>query len=79
MTKPRKLKMPKSRFLSSIWQVGSYLGHGGAWFRTHREELEASGFPTFDELIGGWDKDAIDVWLDGRSGLNVGIKVVNHD
>lgn len=71
MTKPTKLEMPTSRYLSSKWQVAAYLGHGGAWFRVHRDELEAAGFPKFDELIGGWDKDAIDVWLNNRSKHNV--------
>ncbi len=55
-----------------IWsraQVAALFGKGEQWFRDHLHLLEAKGFPTYDDLLGGWDSAAIRRWLDRRSGL----------
>lgn len=61
--------MPAPRILRSMNQVANYLGHGEQWFADRRADLERAGFPRRDDLLGGWDREAIDAWLDERSGL----------
>ncbi|TSD87034.1 hypothetical protein FFK22_019275 [Mycobacterium sp. KBS0706] len=56
------------RVLSAA-QVAAYLGRSLTWFSEHRAELEAAGFPPPLPLIGGFDKRAIDQWLDRNSGM----------
>lgn len=65
---------PKSKFMPTprIWsrqQVACRLGKGEQWFLDHRPELEREGFPKADALLGGYDADAIEAWLDRRGGL----------
>ncbi len=58
--------------LPRVWsgsQFAAWFGRGEQWFRDHRPGLEAAGFPTPDELLGGTDADAAKAWLDARSGL----------
>lgn len=50
-------------------EVGPYLGRAPSWFYLRRPQLERAGFPKPDELIGTYDKRAIDLWWDARSGL----------
>jgi hypothetical protein len=55
-----------------VWtehQVACRLGHGESWLRAQRPELERQGFPRPDPLLGGTDADAVDLWLDRRSGI----------
>ena len=55
-----------------IWnefQVATRLGHSESWLHSHRAEFETQGFPTKDEFLGGTDADAVEAWLDMRSGL----------
>jgi predicted DNA-binding transcriptional regulator AlpA len=47
----------------------AYLGRSESWFAEHRAELETQGFPTPVSLLGGYDRHAVDLWLDQRSGL----------
>ena len=61
--------MPSPRIFKSPAQVATRLGHGEEWFRQHRKNLETAGFPCRDDLLDGWDADAIDAWLDKRAGL----------
>lgn len=61
--------MPQPRVFRSQQQVAAYLGHGDQWFADRRAQLERAGFPRKDDLLGGWDREAIDAWLDERSGL----------
>ena len=49
--------------------MAARLNKGVAWFYAHRNELEAAGFPRFDDLLGGRDANAIEAWFDRRSGL----------
>lgn len=46
-----------------------YLGRSESWFAEHRVKMEAAGFPMPDPIIGGWDRRAVDHWLDERSGM----------
>ncbi len=68
MTRPRPSYTPKPRIWDQI-QVTARFGKGGNWFSTIRSELEKQGFPLYDNFLGGWDADAIDLWLDRRSGI----------
>lgn len=52
-------------------QVAARLGKGEDWFREKRVDLEEAGFPAYDELLKGWDGNAIEAWLDQRSGIAV--------
>ena len=68
MTRPRPQYMPTPR----IWnadQVACRLGWKVSTFYDHRDELEAIGFPSKVECLGGWDSAAIEAWLDRQSGL----------
>ena len=47
----------------------AYLGRSESWLAEHRVELETQGFPQPVALIGGYDRIAVDRWLDQRSGL----------
>src|SRR5262249_29981053 len=47
----------------------AYLGRSETWLAEHRAELEASGFPKQDPLLGGTDRCAVDLWLDQRSDI----------
>jgi predicted DNA-binding transcriptional regulator AlpA len=47
----------------------AYLGRSESWFAEHRAELEAQGFPKPVSLVGGYDRHAVDLWLDQRSSL----------
>jgi hypothetical protein len=44
-----------------------YLGRSPTWLAENRAELEAQGFPRPDSLLGGYDRCAVDLWLDRRS------------
>ncbi len=51
------------------YQVASRLGKCESWLANHRPRLEVEGFPPRDALLGGTDADAVETWLDRRSGL----------
>lgn len=59
--------LPDPRILSSQKHVAALLGKPEVWFRKNRLKLEESGFPRFDDLLEGWDIDAINLWVDQRS------------
>ncbi len=55
-----------------IWndfQLATRLGHSESWLYSHRAELETQSFPPKDDFLGGTDADAVEAWLDARSGL----------
>lgn len=45
------------------------LGLTKAEFDAKRDELEAAGFPAADPLLGNYSLQAVDNWIDARSGL----------
>ena len=68
MTRPRPPYTPTPRIWTAA-QISVRLGHGGNWFNEHRAELGSEGFPAYDNFLGGWDADAIELWLDRRAGI----------
>ncbi len=68
MTRPRPQFEPEPRVWSEH-QVACRFGRGESWLRDNRPRLQAAGFPEVDELLGGTDGDAIERWLDVRSGI----------
>jgi predicted DNA-binding transcriptional regulator AlpA len=47
----------------------AYLGRSETWFADHRDELEAAGFPKQVPILKGYDRAAVDAWLDKHSSL----------
>lgn len=46
-------------------EVASMLARTVEWFRQHRPDLEAAGFPPRVPRLGNrWDREAIAAWLD---------------
>ena len=68
MSRTRPKFTPTPRILSDF-QTACRINRSESWFGRNRPRLEAEGFPRFDPLLGGTDGDAIDAWLDQRSGL----------
>ncbi len=54
-------------------ETAGYLGRGPSWFTEERlGQLYSMGFPRPDSFTGRWDRIAIDLWWDQRSGLGAG-------
>ena len=68
MTRPLPSYVPTRRVLKKC-DVLARLGWSPGKFKSKRPELEAAGFPMFDELLDGWDAPAMDRWHDERAGL----------
>ena len=68
MTQAKRRFMPDPRCWTRP-QVAARLGRSASWFEAHQSELEKYGFPKPDPLLGSWDAEAIERWLDVRSGL----------
>ncbi len=68
MTRGRPKFIPTPRVWSDF-QVACRLGKSESWLGIHRPRLEAEGFPPRDPLLGGTDADAVEVWLNRRSGI----------
>ncbi len=68
MSQSRPKFTPTPRVWSEF-QVACRLGKCESWLATHRPRLEAEGFPPRDPLLGGTDADAVEAWLDRRSGI----------
>ena len=68
LTRPRPSYTPTPRIWDDF-QVAARFGKGETWFDKHRDELEAQGFPQYDDFLGGRDADAIELWFDRRSGI----------
>jgi hypothetical protein len=45
-------------------ETAAYIGKSATWLVEHRAELESRGFPSRLPLVDGYDKAAIDTWLD---------------
>jgi hypothetical protein len=65
--RPRMKRLP--RIAQTDEALATYLDHSAAWLRLHAQKLYAAGFPRRDALVDGWDLNAIDAWLDRRSGI----------
>ncbi len=68
MTRARPQFEPEPRSWSEH-QVACRFGRGESWLRDNRPRLEVVGFPQIDDLLGGTDGDAVNHWLDIRSGI----------
>lgn len=66
--KPKHVPDPRTW---NEFQVACRLNRGVEWFRQHREKLRLEGFPERDELLGGWDSTAIELWYNRRSGIGL--------
>ena len=51
------------------YQLAARFNWSEGTFKKRRPELEAMGFPKFDEELGGTDSKAAEAWWDRRSGL----------
>ncbi|MEO5323076.1 hypothetical protein PV773_07115 [Mesorhizobium sp. CC13] len=51
-------------------KIARRLGITMATFLEKRAELEHSGFPKPDTILGNYCLDAVDQWIDGRAGLS---------
>ena len=73
MTRARPKFTPIPRMLSPF-QLACRLGKCESWLASNRANLEAEGLPKIDPLLGGTDADAVERWLDYRSGIaNAGV------
>ena len=68
MTRPRPKFTPTPRVWNEF-QLACRLGLTEPWLKNNRDRLEAEGLPQRDPLLGGTDADAVEAWLDRRSGL----------
>ena len=70
MTRARPKFTPTPRIWSNF-QLACRLGKTEPGLATDRARLEAEGLPRIDPLLGGVDADAVETWLDRRSGIVV--------
>ncbi len=78
MTRTRPSYTPTPRIWKGF-QVATRLGCGETKFDTMRPHLEAMGFPQYDDILGGWDANAIEAWLDKRAGLSDSCDQIDAD
>ena len=69
MTRAKPTYIPPPRILNAT-QVAARLGMSASNFHNKRAAYEAAGFPRYDDLLRGWDGNAIERWLDNRSGID---------
>jgi predicted DNA-binding transcriptional regulator AlpA len=65
--RPSRAELPMRRILDAAGVAGLF-GKSRAWFYGRRTQLEARGFPRRDQLMGGWDAEAVHRWIDRQSG-----------
>ena len=68
MSRSRPKYTPEPRIWTAF-QVATRLGKSETWFRGNLKKLRDEGFPEYDLLLQGWDADAVEAWMDRRSGL----------
>ncbi len=71
MTKPRRRFDEPPRVLTQAETAG-YIGKSPSWLSEHLPELEAMGFPKPVPFLDGYDRAAVDSWLDRLGGLAPG-------
>ena len=47
-----------------VGAIAVYIGKSETWFRTHLTTLREVGFPEPLPVLGGYDRHAVDDWLD---------------
>ena len=57
------------RVISTVEGLAAYLDHSTAWLHARLDRWERLGFPKRDDELDGWDIEAVDLWIDGRSKL----------
>ncbi len=63
---------PKADIVPRIWTeavTAGRLGMSVTTFRNKLGKLRLAGFPARDELLRGYDSQAVETWLDNRAGL----------
>lgn len=75
---PRAKPAFTDRRVLSKQQSAFYIGKSTSWLDEHAEELYAQGFPRPLGTLGGYDKAAIDRWVD-RLGGNTEPDAKDHD
>ena len=68
MTHARPKFTPTPRLWSNF-QVACRLNKCESWLKDNRDRLEAEGLPQRDPLLDGTDAEAVEAWLDRRSGI----------
>ncbi len=68
MTRARPKFTPTPRVWNNF-QLACRLNKSEPWLKSNRDRLEAEGLPQRDPLLDGTDADAVEVWLDRRSGI----------
>lgn len=63
------LRFPLDPRLVPAEKIARRLGISVARFAEVRAELEASGFPKPDPILGNYSLQAVDGWIDARSSL----------
>ena len=61
--------MNPSRQTLTAFEVSRILGRSPAWFRRHRPDLEAAGFPRPLPVVNRYRAEAVTAWLDGAGGM----------
>lgn len=75
---PRAKPTFMERRVLSKHEAASYIGKSTSWMDAHAEELYACGFPRPLGILGGYDRAAIDRWLEGLGG-NAAPDAKDHD
>ena len=64
--RPKLLDLTEPRGITTE-ETAHYCGLSLSGFETKRPELEATGFPKPDPVLGRYDRAAVDDWFDNRS------------
>jgi len=65
--KRRRPVFSEGRILS-VQEAAAYLGRSTSWLASHAPELEKAGFPRPLPMVGGYDKQSLDTWIDRLGG-----------
>ncbi len=67
MTRPRSASPPLDRAVASAHDLGDIFDKGESWVRERLPQLEAEGFPPYDELLDGWNLCRVIAWFEART------------
>ena len=65
--------------IASRKDVAALLSMSKETFRNKLPELTKSGFPDYDNLLGGFDLKAVNQWMDIRAGIEMGKPIDSAD